>query len=440
MKKICLIVGITFLCALVFNQMGQAAEEILEREMTTVGQKYVPGEIIVKFKPGVSEDAIANLTSRHGTVSFYTSRIAGFRRLRVPRGKTVSEMVELYKQNPNIEYAEPNFIAYAFWIPNDPYYRYQWNLDNSQYGGIQTEEAWNIEAGNTGAVVAVVDTGVAYENYTQTIRGRKIRYYLAPDLAQTQFVPGYDFVNKDTHPNDDEGHGTHVTGTIAQSTNNGLGVAGVAFNCSIMPVKVLDKNGSGTYANVADGICFAADKGAKVINLSLGGSSDSITLKNAVVYAYNKGVTIVAASGNDGSPNTISYPAAYDAYCIAVGATRYDETVAYYSNRGPSLDLVAPGGDLRVDQNKDGYADGILQQTFGNTYNDWGYWFYQGTSMAAPHVSGVAALVIAHGVVNTPDKVKAALQFTAKDKGPAGWDKDYGYGIVDAYAALMYRP
>jgi len=206
-----------------------------------------------------------------------------------------------------------------------------------------------------------------------------------------------------------------------------------------MPVKVLDKNGSGTYANVAEGITWAADHGAKVINMSLGGSAASTTLKNACAYAYNKGVTIVCAAGNDGQP-TVSYPAAYKPYCIAVGATRYDETRAYYSNYGSSLDLVAPGGDLNVDQNKDGYADGILQQTFGNTYNDWGYWFYQGTSMAAPHVSGVAALVIAHGVAKTPDKVRAALQSTAKDKGPPGWDKDYGYGIVDAYAALMYRP
>jgi serine protease len=135
----------------------------------------------------------------------------------------------------------------------------------------------------------------------------------------------------------------------------------------------------------------------------------------------------------------VSYPAAYDDYCIAVGATRYDEAVAYYSNGGPSLDLTAPGGDLTGDQNEDGYADGVLQQTFGNNPTDWGYWFYQGTSMAAPHVSGVAALLIAYAVATTPDEVREALQSTAEDKGAAGWDPEYGWGIVNAYEALTYK-
>jgi serine protease len=205
-----------------------------------------------------------------------------------------------------------------------------------------------------------------------------------------------------------------------------------------MPIKVLDRNGSGTYADIADGIRFAADEGAHVINMSLGGRFGSITLKQALAHAYGLGVTIVCASGNDGSATTVSYPAAYDAYCIAVGATRYDETVAYYSNQGASLDLTAPGGDIYVDQNEDGYGDGVLQQTFGANPADWGYWFYQGTSMAAPHVSGVAALLIANAVAITPDEVREALQSTAEDKGADGWDTEYGWGIVDAYAALNY--
>ncbi len=437
MRKIYSILGIVFLCALVYGQIGYAEDEVLVRELTTLGREYVPGEIIVKFKPGVGEDVIAKLNSRHDCGVLRISRFAGFRRLRISRKKTVSEMVQLYKKDPNVEYAEPNYIAYAFWVPNDQYYPLQWHMDNPVYGGINTQKAWDITWGDPSVIVAVIDTGVAYEDYTQTVR---IRYYRAPDLALTSFVAGYDFVNDDTHPNDDNGHGTHVTGTVAQSTHNSIGVAGVAFKCSIMPLKVLDKYGSGTYADVADGIRFAADKGAKVINLSLGGSSDSITLKDAVAYAYDKGVTIVAASGNNGSPDTISYPAAYDAYCIAVGATRYDETVAYYSNRGSSLDLVAPGGDLTVDQNNDGYGDGVLQQTFSNTYDNWGYWFYQGTSMAAPHVSGVSALIISKGIATTPDKVREVLQSTAEDKGLAGLDEEYGYGIVDAFAALTWVP
>ncbi len=431
MKKISLIIGIALLFTLVISQHAQAAGKFKVKKPTAVGhQKYVPSEIIVKFKPGVSDKVRAAINSKHGASVIHTSRFAGFKRLRIPRKKTVAEMVEIYKRNPNVEYAEPNHMAYAFLIPNDPNYSYQWHLDNTAYGGINMESAWDIETGNSGTIVAIVDTGVAYEDYGI--------YRQAPDLANTNFVGGYDFVNNDTHPNDDEGHGTHVTGTVAQSTNNGIGVAGVAFNCSIMPVKVLDNFGSGGYAGIADGIYFAADNGAQVINMSLGGPYPSITLENACAYAYNKGVTIVCASGNDGSLTTVSYPAAYDAYCIAVGATTYNEEVAYYSNAGQSLDLTAPGGDTWADLNGDGYVDGVLQQTYDSDYASFAYWFYQGTSMAAPHVSGVAALLISNGGVITPDEVREALQSTAEDKWTPGWDSEYGYGIVDAYAALDY--
>ena len=432
MKKICLILAIVMGLAFVFSQNGFTQEQFLEREW--IGIDHVPGEIIVKFKPWVSKNLIVNLHSRHGTSEFYTSHLAGFKRLKIREDKMVSEMVELFKKDPYVEYAEPNYIAYAFWVPNDTYYRYQWHLDSSNYGGINMEEAWDLTKGDPSVIVAVIDTGVAYEDYTQAT----LSYYKAPDLATTNFVAGYDFVNNDSHPNDDNGHGTHVTGTIAQSSNNGIGTAGVAPNCSIMPVKVLNSSGSGTYTAVADGIIWAADHGAKVINMSLGGPQPSTTIENALAYAYNKGVTIVCAAGNDGQP-TLIYPAAYNAYCIAVGAIRYDETRAHYSNYGSGLDLVAPGGDLDVDQNGDGYVDGVLQQTFGSSLNDWGYWFYEGTSMAAPHVSGVAALIISQkGLATTPDEVRNILQSTAKDLGPLGYDTKYGWGRVDAYAALNY--
>jgi serine protease len=405
------------------------------------GPKWVPGEIIVNFKPGISNKVIANINLKHGTSVISTSRFAGFKRLKIPKRKTVTDMVEIYKRNPNVEYAEPNFIAHAFMIPNDPYYEYQWHMRQ-----INMEPAWDLTTGHSSVIVAVVDTGVAYEDYQESgvpigksgkFTGGTV-FAMASDLYKTNFVPGYDFVNDDEHPNDDEGHGTHVTGTIAQSTDNGIGVAGVAFNTSIMPIKVLDSNGSGTYADIADGIYFAADNGAKIINMSLGGSIGSVTLENALAYAYNQGIIIVCASGNDGSATTVSYPAAYDAYCIAVGATRWDEAVAYYSNGGSSIDLTAPGGDINVDQNSDGYGDGVLQQTFDADPTNFGYWFYQGTSMAAPHVSGVAALLVAYGVATTPDEVREALQATAMDRGAEGWDPEYGWGIVNAYAALNY--
>jgi len=401
---------------LAFGAIPAGASEVGIKEFhqpQLVKAKWAPDEILVKFK-GDAEH---------------------FRVVKVPEGK-VLEKVKEYSNRADVDYAEPNYYVYASWLPNDPLYSYQWNLDNSENGGIQMEQAWGIETGSLDVIVAVVDTGVAYETYRDGLK----RYYLAPDLANTEFAPGWDFVNNDAHPNDDNSHGTHVTGTIAQSTNNNLGVAGIAFGTAIMPVKVLDKNGSGTDAGVASGIIWAADHGADIINLSLGGPDRSSTLQNAVKYAYDRGVTIIAAAGNDGS-SQVSYPAAYDDYVIAVGATRYDKTLAYYSNYGASLDLVAPGGDINVDQNGDGYGDGVLQNTFNpNTKrtSDFGYWFFQGTSMAAPHVSGIAALLLANGNAATPGEVRAALEGTAKDLGESGWDATYGWGLVDAFAALQW--
>ncbi|RLE15192.1 hypothetical protein DRI96_00280, partial [Candidatus Aerophobetes bacterium] len=317
-----------------------------------------------------------------------------------------------------------NYIVHAYWIPNDPYYSYQWHLTQ-----INMPSAWDIEkGGSSNVIVAVLDTGVAYEDYGS--------YKQAPDLAGTNFVSGYDFVNDDSHPNDDNGHGTHVTGTIAQTTNNGVGVAGVAFNCSIMPVKVLDAQGSGTHQQVADGLYWAVNNGAKVINCSLGGTYGSTTLYNAIKYAYDHGVIIVAAAGNDGS-SSISYPAAYDE-CIAVGAVRYDKTRAYYSNYGTGIELMAPGGDTSVDQNGDGYVDGVLQQTFsGGDPTNFSYWFWQGTSMATPHVTGIVALMLSHGATGI-ENIRNILHSTAEDLGDPGYDNEYGYGLVDAAAALSY--
>jgi serine protease len=421
------------------NCVAEARPDLAAADVVPYGQgQAVAAELIVKFKPGVAPAAIDAINRAHGASVKHHSPLAGFMVLRLPPGRGITETVAAYRRNREVEYAEPNLVRHALMVPNDPYYSYQWHLR-----GINLEPAWEISTG-ADVVVAVVDTGIAYEDYAQQIGRRRWRYYYrAPDLAQTTFVAGYDFINNDSHPNDDDSHGTHVAGTIAQSTNNSLGVAGVAFHASLMPVKVLDATGSGTDAEVADGIWFAADHGAKVINLSLGGPSSSTTLHNAVKHAYEAGATVVCAAGNEGNAqNSPSYPAAYDAYCIAVGATRYDETRAYYSNYGSYLDLVAPGGDLSVDQNGDGYGDGVLQNTFDpktRDTSDFGYWFFEGTSMASPHVAGVAALLIANGVTG-PDAVREALEKTARDKGAAGWDPEYGWGLVDALAALTYVP
>ncbi len=435
-----LVVPIVAVTAETVNGKDNINGQIFEnKELNVPTEDFVPDEIIVKFKDYVGEDNIKKINSKHGGLVRETSSYSGSKRIAIPKGKKVSEMVRLYKDEGAVEYAEPNYVASTLMIPNDPLYNYQWHLNNSVYGGIHTEAAWDVSQGY-GVTVAVIDTGIAYENYFNP-KNRK-SYYQAPDLKGTCFVSGYDFVENDNHPNDDNSHGTHVTGTIAQRTNNKLGVAGVAFGACIMPVKVLDKSGSGYYFNIAQGIRFAANHGAKVISMSLGGPSPSTELKNALSYAYDKGVTIVAAAGNDGAGGSPSYPAAYNDYVIAVAATRYDETRSPYSTTGDYVDIAAPGGDTSVDQNGDGYADGVLQQTF-NPYtrktNDFGYWFFQGTSMATPHVSGVAALLIANGV-SGPDNVRNVLQNTAERKGTTQPNPEYGWGIVDAYNATVNYP
>ncbi len=302
-------------------------------------------------------------------------------------------------------------------IPDDPYFANQWHLDQ-----IGMPSAWTRGRGE-GVVVAVIDTGVAYRNEPPFVQ--------APDLGQTRFVDGYDFVDNDAFPDDEHGHGTHVAGTIAQSTNNGLGVAGVAPSAAIMPLRVLDRNGAGGWAGIAAAIRWAADHGADVINMSLGGGMRSRTVERAIDYAHEHGVVIVAAAGNS-SGRAVEYPARHD-HVIAVGAVRYDRELSFYSCFGEGLDIVAPGGDTRVDQNGDGLPDGVLQNTIvGRDVRRFDYLAWQGTSMAAPHVAGVAALVRSSGVTD-PDAVERVLRETAE---PLGDEEHFASGLVRADGAL----
>ena len=304
-------------------------------------------------------------------------------------------------------------------FPNDPKFKYQWHMQQ-----IHMSDAWKAAQGE-GVIVAVIDTGVSK----------------VPDLEGTEIVPGFNFVNNTADARDDHGHGTHVAGTIAQSTNNGLGVAGVAFKAKIMPIKVLSASGSGSVSGIAEGIRWSADHGAKVINMSLGGGMSTSVLSNAIKYAHDTGVVVVCAAGTDGK-GKVSYPAAYK-HSIAVAATQFDQTTTFYSNWGKEIDIAAPGGNTRVDQNNDGMMDGVLQNTVvpGNTSKT-DYLIFMGTSMASPHIAGVAALIIGAGVTD-PDAVEALMKETARKpssksdfvptKGP---ENRYGAGIVDAAAAV----
>ncbi len=393
----------------------------------------IPAEMPDRFlRDARPSDIATEMTARglaaSGEVLVQYAGEPSFRVERLPKGSTVESGVRTFASRRDVVYAEPNYVTELYAVPNDQFYSYQWNLSK-----LNMPTAWDASTGS-GVTVAILDTGVAYENYSSAGR----QFLIAPDLASTQFAPGYDFVNNDAHPNDDHGHGTHVAGTVAQSTGNSVGVAGVAYNARIMPIKVLSATGAGTSAALANGIRFAADNGAQVINISLGSTASSATVESAIQYAYEKGVTIIAASGNS-SATSVAYPAAHNAQVIAVGATRFDNTRASYSNSGSALDIMAPGGDSAVDQNGDGYGDGILQQTFttGNP-SAFGYFFNQGTSMASPHVAGIAALLISKGNATTPTDVRTAIESTAIDLGTPGRDNLYGHGLINPVGALSW--
>ncbi len=449
MKKICVLLVIAFFALTSFALAENFKFKRISDKLLFKGDvEYAPGEVLVKFKESVSKQKMAEIYSGVGT-SVLSDHQGGVKKLRVPAGMTEHEFVSRLEQDPNVEYAELNTKCHAFMTPNDPYYSpYQWHFPK-----INCPAAWDVSTGS-GVVVGILDSGIAYEDFTipsyerSKVQSGVTTYMQAPDLAGTAFTSGYDFINSDSHPNDNNGHGTHVAGTVAQTTNNSYGVAGMAFNCTLMPVKVLDNTGSGTAQTLADGLYWATDHGVQVINMSLGwspGYNPGSTVQNAIQYAYNHGVVLVASSGNDGvSP--VSYPAAYSEV-IAVGATRYDDNLAYYSQYGSAQEVVSPGGDMNVDQNGDGYGDGVLQQSF-DPYDpgppvtlanptSFGWWFYIGTSQAAPHVSALVAMMIANNQTGI-ENIRNILHETAVDLGSSGWDQTYGYGRIDAYAALTY--
>ncbi|ACK65170.1 peptidase S8 and S53 subtilisin kexin sedolisin [Rippkaea orientalis PCC 8801] len=300
-----------------------------------------------------------------------------------------------------IEYIEPNYIYQALEAPNDPDYSKQWNLHN-----INIERAWEDSKGE-GVTVAVIDTGVSR----------------VPDLRQTEFVQGYDFVNDGNNADDDNGHGTHVAGTIAQSTNNNYGVAGVAYGAKIMPLKVLSAGGGGTVADIAEAIRFAADHGADIINMSLGGGGESQVMKEAIDYADSKGVVIIAAAGN-ANQNSASYPARYPKV-ISVSALDPAGKKAPYSNYGAGVDISAPGGSE---------AGKILQETIDPKTGESVFAGLQGTSMAAPHVAGVAALIKASGI-KEPSEVLKVLKASSRKVQDDPFNH-FGAGQLDAGEAV----
>lgn len=370
----------------------------------------IPGEIAVDLSDDLSDSDVDAFSKAFSLPLVPSSVLTARTRIlhtKVP-DSDVTGWVRKLSGDPRVEHVEPLAWVHASWTPDDPLLGRQWHLER-----IGAPRAWAWSTGR-GVTVAVVDTGVACEDRPPFSRGT--------DLAQTWCLPGFSIIDSKPGGSDDNGHGTHVAGTIAQSTNNGVGGAGVAFHARLLPVKVLDARGSGTTIQVADGIRFAADSGAHVINLSLGGARASRIMQDAIAYARSKGAVVVAAAGNNG--RYVEYPAAFDGV-IAVSATDATDALAKFSSRGKQVDLAAPGVQ-------------VLQQTIcdGGKNRCEQFATLSGTSMASPHVAGAAALLMSAGVTD-PVAVERILKDSARL--PQGADKNgplYGAGILDVGAAL----
>ena len=321
-------------------------------------------------------------------------------------GDSVASFVTEVKENGLSKYVEPNSKYQAYMVPNDTYWNIQWGPKK-----IQADYAWNTTTGSKTVLVCVIDTGIDYNH---------------PDLAANYAPGGYDWVNNDIDPMDDNGHGTHCSGIIGAEINNGIGIAGLA-QVRIMAEKGLDAYGFGYESTLANAIIDATDKGAKIISMSWGGSSPSTLIHDALKYAYDHGVLLVAAAGNSGSSQK-SYPAAYDEV-IAVTATDQNDAPAYFTSYGDWVELAAPGVGI--------YS---TTPTYHVTLNDQGvamnYDYLSGTSMACPHVSGGAALVWSEFPNMSRDVLRFHLRDTADDLGTPGFDIYYGYGRVNARRAI----
>jgi serine protease len=413
---------------------------------------YVPGQLLVRFAGG------------------------GEHVMKLPGGVGVPTAERALDANPAVDYAVPNYVAHASSVPDDPgiagvpggWEQMQWNflpcgslcgesstpLPFQERGGLNAVGAWDIltqrgTPAGKGARVAVLDTGVAYMT-------KKPKFRRSPDFSRKQFLPGYDFVDKDRQPLDEDGHGTHVTGTIAERTGNHFGLTGLASRAKIMPVRVLDSEGFGTARNIAKGIRWAARHRAQVINMSFEfslGVNSCGKIKgicSAIKYAFKRGALVVAAAGNEnGEP--VAYPAAAP-HVIGVGRTTKDACLASDSRTGAGLDLVAPGGGFPLLANCGSddamFSRGvpIFQLTLvGSGFTTFGYpGGYEGTSMAAAHVSGVAALVIgSHLVGSSPTAVECQLEATARhsdsELGQPYDPRLFGAGLVDAAAAVRAK-
>jgi thermitase len=364
------------------------------------GAPYVAGELLVAYEPGTSEEAEETVVRRSGARTLEDLpgevRLVSFPAIRreaseAVRERALARALGYLGHKAGVEAVEYNYLREPYFIPNDPMLGNQWGLISTRFRG-----AWSDANGGT-AKVAIVDSGVNSKH---------------PDIGR--IIAQRDFVEGDSVADDDNGHGTHVTGIAGALTDNGKGVAGGCFECELLIAKVMGPIGFTTDSRIVEGINWSVNQGAEVVNLSLGGSGDSSVLRTAVNRAYSQGAVMVAAAGNEGT-NVPQYPAAYSKV-IAVSATTTDGRLARFSNRGDWVDLAAPGTDIL------------------STSKSGGYHRMSGTSMSAPLVSGLAGLLASRGM--SGDSIRQRMLASAKDLGPAGDDPRFGHGRIDADNAV----
>jgi subtilisin family serine protease len=363
-------------------------------EKADIEGEFVEQELLLQFADPLSTAARKRVLREYGFLELGRIDRIGVSHVHTG-GEGVAVALRRLRKDDRLRFAEPNYVAHIVGQPNDPYFKDQWNI--TRVGAV---EAWRTTRGE-GTIVAVLDTGVEPG-------GRDGIHGL---LEGRDFIYGAEMY-------DAIGHGTHVAGTVAQNTDNGLGAAGLAPGAQVLPVKVLGDNGSGSVSAIARGVEWATDEGADVITMSLGWWGHSQTMAEAVKYAHRQGVVLVAAAGNEDTAS-LNHPAALPEV-ISVGATTPSDRLASFTNWGTQLDLVAPGVD-------------ILQETISGRGFILSAW--SGTSMATPHVAAVAALVKSAGIQD-PVMVREILRESASDLGGAGPDEYFGHGLLDASAAV----
>jgi hypothetical protein len=396
---------------------------------------FVPGEILVKFRTETALSAAGTILQSQGLRPLEVSSYSGVMRLAVTPGRE-AEVIRTLLAQPGVQFAELNYIVTKAVIPNDPSFSVQWNLNN-----IDAPAAWALQTGSSQIIIGIVDSGI-----TLTHEDLQTKIWVNQDEIAGNGLDddkngfkddrrGWDFCNSngpncsslpDNNPNDEDGHGTHVAGIAAAAGNNGRGITGVSWGATLMAVKSLDKDGKGTTSSIAEGINYAVVNGADVINLSVQSSGSQFpcpgfeTVRLAMQNALQKGVLVIVAAGNQNA-SALACPGALTE-AFAVGATDFSDFRLGNSNRGPELDVMAPG-------------DTIYSTTRGTTPAEQ-YGFLSGTSMAAPHVSGLVALLLSSKPGLAPHELREIIEATAEDLGSPGYDVEYGHGRINARYAL----